>query len=622
MDNNQLNNSAKKNVDLGTNLNSIISALIEYKNQDNKILIQTNYTEYTNKIEEAINKTEEIKGINSKFKTLQSNYIASYKKQLLKANKQMNEALNNTIWDKLVIVFFGETNAGKSTIIESFRILFEDKQRKNGNDGLIIGDGSSDFTKVYEKYDLKVNNKLFTLIDVPGIEGSEEDFKEEIKDALNQAHCIFYVQGHNKQPDEATAQKIKKFLNNWVKVYSIYNVRGGVSNYDEKEDRISLNTPSVDKTGHIIEKRFKEIIGDKNYKGNITIQALLAICSIANFSTERNDLIKTQKKLNTLFNNDKVKLFKFSQFSELIKLVDLLSGSFTEEIYQANKNKIISIAKKAQIDIENETNQRNKELDSLKTNLSVFEKRLKEIILTTQKNIRHRVHDNLDKFYSELQESILNLHKKKEKIKKKEATKNKENLINSFEKNNEKVIKDELDTLNDRINKNRKSLDEVGGFKLDITLVIDLKNIDISKSLYKGLAAKDIFDGKLFNIVGKNIESVGKVYLGERSNQSKFDKANLVFQGLRLALNLFEKFFPEEGINNEAQENLNREINKSKKESLPLIDKYTGQINQKLIEQENNIASEINIELRNINKIESILPNFKSEINQLINSIE
>ncbi|AKJ35794.1 DNA repair ATPase RecN [Aeromonas hydrophila] len=33
-------------------------------------------------------------------------------------------------WDKFTIAFFGETNAGKSTIIESLRILFEEKKRQ------------------------------------------------------------------------------------------------------------------------------------------------------------------------------------------------------------------------------------------------------------------------------------------------------------------------------------------------------------------------------------------------------------------------------------------------------------------------------------------------------------
>lgn len=51
-------------------------------------------------------------------------------------------------------LLFGETNAGKSTIIESLRILYREKpsqisQIDNNADGLIVGDGRSDFTKVY-----------------------------------------------------------------------------------------------------------------------------------------------------------------------------------------------------------------------------------------------------------------------------------------------------------------------------------------------------------------------------------------------------------------------------------------------------------------------------------------
>ena len=33
-------------------------------------------------------------------------------------------------WDKFTIAFFGETNAGKSTIIESLRIMFKEESRK------------------------------------------------------------------------------------------------------------------------------------------------------------------------------------------------------------------------------------------------------------------------------------------------------------------------------------------------------------------------------------------------------------------------------------------------------------------------------------------------------------
>lgn len=37
----------------------------------------------------------------------------------------------NAEWENFVIAFFGETNAGKSTIIESLRILFNEESRQN-----------------------------------------------------------------------------------------------------------------------------------------------------------------------------------------------------------------------------------------------------------------------------------------------------------------------------------------------------------------------------------------------------------------------------------------------------------------------------------------------------------
>lgn len=98
-------------------------------------------------------------------------------KQIEDVSKKASESMNATIWDHLVIAFFGETNAGKSTIIETFRILFNEKTRScelkkhpEGVDGEIVGDGQADFTKVYSEYNMSIKGHPFTLIDVPGIE--------------------------------------------------------------------------------------------------------------------------------------------------------------------------------------------------------------------------------------------------------------------------------------------------------------------------------------------------------------------------------------------------------------------------------------------------------------------
>ena len=222
-------------------------------NEDIKEKVRNEYDRFMTGLKESIMNIERIKGENSEFDKIQKSFIETIQKQYSIVSHNSSETVNSAIWDHLVIAFFGETNAGKSTIIESLRILYREKpsqisQIDNNADGLIVGDGRSDFTKVYNEYNLSINGRPFTLIDVPGIEGKEEDFKDEIKKALDKAHCIFYVQGHNKQPDTATAEKIIKYLRDWVNVYSIYNVRGGSGNYDEVEERDTLITDQIKKT--------------------------------------------------------------------------------------------------------------------------------------------------------------------------------------------------------------------------------------------------------------------------------------------------------------------------------------------------------------------------------------
>jgi GTP-binding protein EngB required for normal cell division len=97
----------------------------------------------------------------------------------LKIKNNIEFLSKNAEWDKLNVAFFGETNAGKSTIIEALT---------NG-EGHTIGEGYKDFT-------LDVNIKQFkniNLVDMPGIEGKEYKVIKSIKEAVNKSHIIFYV---------------------------------------------------------------------------------------------------------------------------------------------------------------------------------------------------------------------------------------------------------------------------------------------------------------------------------------------------------------------------------------------------------------------------------------------
>ena len=362
--------------------------------------IDNAYDKLINIISNAYSDISRLNGINSIFDIVQYNMCQVLKTKLQNTKTMLNKVKNETIWDNLVIAFFGETNAGKSTIIETFRILFDPNRKKE--EGLIVGDGQHDFTKTYSEYRLSINGKPFTLIDVPGIEGKEEDFRDVIKTALHKAHIVFYINGHNKKPDEGTAKKIKDYLGDWVKVYSVYNVRGSVSNYDEEEERDTLLTKGVKKTESLIMAEFKRILGDV-YVTNLTIQAKLAMCARASFSKKRQDLINDRQKLLKYFSNSPDKILQFSQFQTVINIVENKSVNFKQEIIEANKQKLISLASRIADDISNTMASQKSFIDRLKSNLNAAEREIcNNLLNNAQHNISSSVKNLIDSSFGDL----------------------------------------------------------------------------------------------------------------------------------------------------------------------------------------------------------------------------
>ena len=374
--------------------------ILSNKKLSTKDNIENAYSQLIEIINDAYSDIAGLKGVNRKFDDIKDNVVPVFESLAKDAKGQLTKAKNETVWDNLVIAFFGETNAGKSTIIETFRILFDPNRKKE--DGLIVGDGQHDFTKTYCEYKLSISGKPFTLIDVPGIEGKEEDFRDTIKTALQKAHIVFYINGHNKKPVEATAKKIKNYLGDWVKVYSVYNVRGGASDYDEEEDRETLFTEGVKKNESLIKAEFKRILGDV-YKGNLTVQGKLAMCAKASFSKKRDDLIKDQQKLLRYFDGSPEKILQFSQFQTIVNLVDDKSANFKKEIIEANKQKLISLASRIADDITNTMVSQKTYVDRLKGNLNVAEREICNNLLNkAQHSISLTVKNMIDTSFGDL----------------------------------------------------------------------------------------------------------------------------------------------------------------------------------------------------------------------------
>lgn len=469
-----------------------------------KIDIQNEYQHYIEDLTTIKNSITNLSGgRNSQFSVIQGQFIRALEQELTSSTEEMENAINGTVWDKLTIAFFGETNAGKSTIIETFRILY-DQSRKSNNDGNIVGDGRSDFTQTYEEYNLEINGRAFTLIDVPGIEGNEKVYEDGIKKALRRAHIVFYVHGHNIKPNEATAAKIKDYLGDWVNVYTIYNIRGAVSCYDEAEERITLYTDKVQEQEALIKETFAEVLGDV-YKGNISLQGLLAMCAFANFTPEREDLIRNQQKLLSFFSNPQA-ILDFSQFTHVQELVQLKSQNYLEEIIKANEQKMYAMARRAEASVQRTIDGQQENTERLKETLRCFKRDISEIFSTTKNCINSRSQAEVSRHVSHLCQSIYKIIDEESDKEKKvndcvryELSKLSNDIVG--------IIADEMKQLMDKVEKKKRQLD--AEYSQNIKILNKKEDVECNMNFDEALKELDISIGDCVDFVSSVIGGAG-----------------------------------------------------------------------------------------------------------------
>lgn len=378
------------------------------------------------------------------FNTNAIQIIRNFKKQNIQDLEFLN---NNQEWDSFTIAFYGETNAGKSTLIESLRIYYgeskkleeqknftqciediensnirleiietqisnklkelenlnkelqKEKQRIKGNvffalilsrlgikylkyrkliknlntvkkvmkskvkekkklsndiealhdklkrcqDGAIIGDGRSDFTKNISAYRIRCNNKKVILLDIPGIEGNEQVVMDEILRATSKAHAIFYIKKEPTPPQKGdgnakgTIDKIKEHLSAHTEVYTIYNkpisnpraLRDGLVNANEIE---SIN---------ILNKHMTEILKD-SYQGCKFVSAQAAFYGLAEYLRKDSGFYKQKNKFLEKYSSEELlQISKFYEFADFIDN-DLINNSINK-IKKVNYNKALYI---------------------------------------------------------------------------------------------------------------------------------------------------------------------------------------------------------------------------------------------------------------------------------------
>lgn len=205
-------------------------------------------------------------------------------------------------------------------LYSTYQNNYQNDERKRQNilkelhslqDGTIIGDGRSDFTTETKSYTLKHNNKTFTLLDVPGIEGDEKKVIQQISNATQKAHAIFYVTKKPTPPQkggegkEGTIEKIQKQLGSQTEVWTIFNkpinspraFKDGLIDGSEKESLKILN------------KEMKNILG-KHYMGHQIVSTQMAFYGLASALLPESDFYKNKQKFLEVFKEEEWLLYK------------------------------------------------------------------------------------------------------------------------------------------------------------------------------------------------------------------------------------------------------------------------------------------------------------------------
>ncbi len=315
-----------------------------------------------------------------KLKKFNQEALELFQKLERESLKELESLKNNEELENFTIAFYGETGAGKSTLIECLRMFFKEQskvvqqerfkrlysnyQNNHQNDernkqailneltslqdGAIIGDGRSDFTLKTRSYPFQYNHQTFILLDVPGIEGSEQKVIEQISNATQKAHAIFYVTKTPNPPQKGeerkrgTIEKIQRQLGSQTEVWTIFNkpinspraLKDGLINESEKE---SLK---------ILDEKMKGVLG-KHYMGYKAVSAQAAFYGLSQALIPETDFDKKKQKFLEIFKVEE--LLYQSHFKLLGEFIaeELLKNSHAK-IIQSNCNKALKVVEELQ----------------------------------------------------------------------------------------------------------------------------------------------------------------------------------------------------------------------------------------------------------------------------------
>lgn len=525
-----------------------------------------------------------------RLKDISRDFLSQLKECCEEIRRESHVVRDEIVWDHLVVGFFGETNAGKSTLIETLRLMYDDGAR-DWPHGEIVGDGQSDFTKDASEYSLNINGLHVTLVDIPGIEGDESKYAGIIRKALRRVHYIIYVHPDAQTPNEKIAAKISDYLSDWTRVISVYNVRGAVTNYDTEEDRRELLTGPVIEQGRKHEEKFRRILGDL-YWGNVTVQGLLAMLSCSNFDGHPK-FSKDVKKMHKFFSSSD-KALEFSNFTALTDIIVKGCGEFRKIIIDSQRHKLNALKKHNALRIENKKKEHLAQLSLLSSSLSTLATDIQGYfdnaaakLSQGARNIVSRIFTSATSRISEMIDSATDSNDLKKKI---------DRYVSQLGPRVEKSIREHIDKVICELNSN------VTGRVKDLRLRLEL-SVEVSPRRF----STEIDSSDISSHLDINLDDIGEVLATAAAGASIGlcfpGIGTLVGAGAGLILGIAKKAVTGDGGKGKAKDSLRHELSVIRDEALKEVESSLRTVKADLSSESHTILNKIRKERLEIDRL-------------------
>lgn len=418
----------------------------------------------------------------SELKKKYKNMLNSIERSIRELSKSLNQ-LKTLEWNKFNIVFFGETNAGKSTLIEALI----------GGSGESIGDARKDFTKRMRilKYDTKVN-----LIDTPGIEGNEKKVINAIQGAVNKAHAVFYVFPDNKEPEEGTLHKIKSFLNEHAYIYGVLNVRGNIKNKEQFLKK--FNSKSVKTIEDRTRTKLIDIFGNR-FKEIFRAHALYAFYARAKEfkpASENASIFVSQQKARRKIEafNGRENLEQLSNIKALIDEIQVLKKNSQIKILWINTRKILSKQEEIIFKILSNKKDLDEYIKGLEDALRKLLNKYKSESETLKANINRIIETSVEELKQEMRReayALIDEGEEDEEVYRDKIEEVYDERIDEIRREIEQEIKEFKRRIHKEIKLLEERIQEFGNFvstrNADIESIVKAFKVDVIKEATKGV---------------------------------------------------------------------------------------------------------------------------------------